>query len=261
MDRSKVSSENAEAMSVWDHIIELRMRLIRILLVLLVGMGVGFVIAIPLIDYLKEAPPANGMAWNVFSPWDALRIYMSIAFLIGFAIALPWALYQVWQFCKPGLQVNEQRATLVYLPGSFLLFLVGISFAYFIIVPMAYRFTSLIASRMDLVETYGVVQYFSFMFNILIPVTLLFQLPIVVMFLTRLRVLNPMRMRKLRKISYFALVVIATMITPPDFVTPILVVLPLFALYELSVYLSRRIYRKQQAAKKAEEQRYKTVSD
>ena len=82
------------------------------------------------------------------------------------------------------------------------------------------------------------------MFNIVIPMSLLFELPIVVMFLTRLRILNPSRLRKLRRYAYLLLVVLATLVTPPDMVSDILVAIPLILLYELSVILSGRVYRR-----------------
>ena len=94
------------------------------------------------------------------------------------------------------------------------------------------------------------------MFNIVIPISLLFELPVVVMFLTRLRILNPLRLRKMRRFAYLLLVIIGTMITPPDFISDILVALPLILLYEFSVMMSSVIYRKQLAKDQEWEERY-----
>jgi sec-independent protein translocase protein TatC len=96
------------------------------------------------------------------------------------------------------------------------------------------------------------------MINIVVPVAVLFELPVVVMFLTKLRILNPFRLKKLRRYAYFILVVLSTLIAPPDLISNILIIIPLFLLYELSVWLSRRIYRKQLAADKAWEAEYGT---
>jgi sec-independent protein translocase protein TatC len=85
------------------------------------------------------------------------------------------------------------------------------------------------------------------MFNILIPVSLLFEMPVLVMFLTKLHILNPVRLKAARKVSYLILVIVATMITPPDLISDLLVGIPLILLYELSVWLSAVVYRKQLA--------------
>jgi sec-independent protein translocase protein TatC len=84
------------------------------------------------------------------------------------------------------------------------------------------------------------------MFNILLPMAILFELPVVVMFLTKLRILNPARLKKLRRYAYLLLIVIATIVTPPDFISDILVAIPMIVLYEISIMLSARVYRDQQ---------------
>lgn len=94
-------------------------------------------------------------------------------------------------------------------------------------------------------EMFGITQYFSFMFSIVLPFGIIFELPILVMFLTRLRIVNPIRLAKMRKISYFILVVIAITITPPKIISDFLVTIPLLLLYEFSIWLSKGIYKKQ----------------
>jgi len=123
--------------------------------------------------------------------------------------------------------------------------LIGLAFGYFVVFKMAFLFTSAVTKNLQLQETYGITQYFSFMFNIILPLSLLFELPIVVMFLTKLRLLNPMRLRKMRRYAYLLLVVVATMITPPDATSAIIVAVPMIVLYEFSVFLSGIVYRKQ----------------
>ncbi|CAG7657800.1 twin-arginine translocase subunit TatC [Paenibacillus allorhizosphaerae] len=237
--------ENDEGMSLVEHLTELRKRLIWVVLVLVLGMVVGLIFAQPLIVYLKSVPPANTIFWNVFSPWDAIKMYMNFAFVMGLVIALPFTMYQLWAFLKPGLRVEEQKASLMFVPFALVLFLIGLAFGYFVVFKMAFLFTSAVTKNLQLQETYGITQYFSFMFNIIIPLSLLFELPIVVMFLTKLRLLNPMRLRKMRRYAYLLLVVVATMITPPDATSAIIVAVPMIVLYEFSVFLSGIVYRKQ----------------
>ncbi|NOU92946.1 twin-arginine translocase subunit TatC [Paenibacillus sp. LMG 31456] len=245
-----------DAMSLVEHLGELRKRIIWIIVVLIIGMVIGLIFAQPLITYLKQVPPADGISWNVFSPWDAIRMYMNFALVTGLIVTLPFALYQIWSFLKPGLRIEEQKASLMFVPFAFLLFLIGLAFAYFVVFKMAFLFTSSITEKLSLQETYGISQYFTFMFNILIPISLLFELPIVIMFLTKLRILNPKRLHTLRRYAYLLLVIVASMITPPDAVSAIVVSVPMILLYEFSVLLSGVVYRKQLLKDKAWEEEF-----
>ncbi|MDF2815070.1 MAG: preprotein translocase subunit TatC [Paenibacillus sp.] len=249
---------SGEAASLVDHLTELRKRIIWVLVVLVVSMIGGFFAAKPMILYLVSVEPAASlhMPLNTFSPWDAIRIYMQFAFAIGLVITLPFAMYQFWLFVKPGLTELEHKSTLRYIPATVLLFLIGLSFGYFIVFPMAFYFTSSVTQSLGLTETYGISQYFTFMFNIILPMSILFELPILVMFLTKLSILNPIRLRKMRKLAYLILIIIATFVTPPDFISDILVSIPLIILYEISVLLSGVIYRKQLEQKRLWEEEY-----
>ncbi len=242
-----------EAMSIMDHIGELRKRILWVMAVLVTTLIGGLFAAKPILEYLKNTEPAKGIAWNAFSPWDAIGSWMQVAFVIALALSLPFALFQFWLFVKPGLHVTEQKAAVRYIPAAFLFFFLGLAFAYFVVFPMAFSFTSAVTKSLDLTETYGIAQYFAFMFNILLPMSLLFELPIIIMFLTKIRVLNPKKLQKMRRYAYLALVIIATVVTPPDLISDLLVSIPLLLLYEFSVVLSQMVYRKQLAADAARE--------
>ncbi|MEI7026464.1 twin-arginine translocase subunit TatC [Paenibacillus sp. y28] len=232
-------------MSLVEHLTELRGRIIWVLVVFVLAMIGGLIVADPVLNFLKNQEPARSISWNAFSPWDAIGIYMQVSMVIALAVCLPVILYHFWAFVRPGLRENEQKATLKYIPFAALLFLIGLAFSYFIVFPMAFEFTLMVTHNLQLTETYGITQYFTFMFNILLPISLLFELPIVVMFLTRIRILNPLRLRKMRRYAYVILVIVATVVTPPDLISDILVAIPLILLYELSVLLSTLVYRKQ----------------
>lgn len=232
-------------MTLVDHLTELRRRLIWVIAVLVIAMIGGLVASIYLIEYFRSVEPANSMSWHAFSLWDGIRLYMQFALIIALVVTLPFTLYQVWAFIKPGLREEEQKATLKYIPFSVFMILLGVAFAYFVVFRMAFHFTQNVNLNLGLVETYGAIQYFGFMFNIVFPISLLFEMPIVVMFLTKLRILNPKRLRKMRRIAYLILVIVGTLITPPDLISDLLVAVPLILLYEFSVLLSAAIYRKQ----------------
>ncbi|OCT15651.1 twin arginine-targeting protein translocase TatC [Paenibacillus pectinilyticus] len=228
-----------EMMSLVEHLDELRTRIIRILIAIILTLLVGFAFAQKILLFLKQTPPATTITWHVFSPMDGIRIYMLIAFAISLTLTLPFILYQLWAFVKKGLTKEEQTATLRYIPYTCLCFLIGVAFGYFIVFPMCMKFTIGITENLGLTQTYGVSQYFSFMFNIILPLSLAFELPIVVMFLTKLRLLNPKLLHKVRRYAYLILIITASLISPPDLISHLMVAIPLFALYEISILLSR----------------------
>jgi len=242
-----VSSAPEGWMPVLEHIGELRKRLVYSLIVLVLGLIGGLFCARPLFDYLVERTPAGRIELNAFSPWDGIGLYMKFAFVVSFVVAIPFTLFQLWAFVRPALGRKEQKATLRYVPGALFMFLAGLAFAYFVVFPMAYRFTANVTHSMGLNQLYGAGQYFSFMFNIVVPLAVLFELPVVILFLTRIGILNPIVLKKVRRIAWFVMVVVGTVITPPDVVSDLLVAVPLVALYELSVFLSVNAFKKRQA--------------
>ena len=240
-------AEHSSDQHILQHLGELRRRLIWVLLVFIVAIVVGFIYAEPIVQHLKNDPAARDIPWNVFALGDALRVYLQFAFLMALVITTPFAMFQMWKFVKPGLKPNEQKATLLYIPGAFFLFIVGILFAYYYIFPFVVQFVTSFSERLGAQEMYGISQYFGFMFRLILPIGIVFELPVIVMFLTRIRLLTPHVLRKMRRHAYVLLVVVAAMITPPDFVSNILVAIPLILLYEVSIWLSNPVYRNVQA--------------
>nr|WP_211184494.1 twin-arginine translocase subunit TatC [Paenibacillus lemnae] len=245
-----------EQMDLTEHLTELRKRIIWVLLLFVGGLIAGLFIAEPIYQYLTGSPQAQRFELNAFSFWDGIGIYMKIAALFSLVISVPFIFYQLWAFVKPGLRKEEQVAAVRYVPYTFVLFIAGVAFGYYIVFPMTLSFTTTVTQSMGLEETYGITNYFNFMFNLVLPLALLFELPLVVMFLTRIRILNPLRLKKMRRFAYFGLVFIAVIITPPDFISDFLVTIPLLLLYEFSVYLSAFVYRKQLKADQEVENRY-----
>lgn len=244
-----------------DHLTELRNRIIWTLVFFVIFMLLGFWLSGYLIDFVKSRPPANEFQWQAISPSDGVRVYLQFAFIIGFAFTLPFLLYQIWAFVSPGLKPEERNSSRGFIPAAVVLFLIGLSFAYFVVFPMIFGFISDFTTSLHAKESYGIAQYFGFMFNIILPLALLFELPIIVMFLTKLRILNPLWLSKFRRYAYFILIVVGTMITPPEIISDLLVSLPLLLLYEFSIWLSRIVYRKQLARDREKETEDELASD
>ena len=236
-------------MSVYDHLVELRKRILIVLVFFVLAMICGLFLSRPMILFLQSAPEAQNIPMNAFKLTDPFKVYFQFAFIIALILTSPLALYQLWAFVSPGLYEHERKVTLAYIPVSVLLFLGGIFFAYFMLFPFVIDFVSTLADRLNIHEMYGINEYFSFLLQLTLPFGFLFQLPIVVMFFTRLGIIQPMMLVKIRKYAYFILLVIAGLITPPDIVSHLMVTFPLFILYEISIFISRFSYKKALKAK------------
>jgi sec-independent protein translocase protein TatC len=233
-----------DKMTIYEHIDELRKRIIIVVAFFLIAMVAGLFIAQPIIVFLQSAPEAQSIPMNAFKLTDPIKVYMQFAFLMAVIVTSPVALYQLWAFISPGLYENERKVTLGYIPLSVILFVSGLLFAYFVLFPFIIRFISGLAEKLNITEQYGINEYFSFLFQLTIPFGILFQLPIVVMFLTRLGIVTPMFLSSVRKYAYFVLLVIAGFVTPPELLSHIMVTLPMLLLYEISIIISRFSYKK-----------------
>ena len=230
-------------MGLVKHLTELRNRIIWILAIFVIVFIASFMVTGDVVKYFEAQ--AGDITFNVFAPADALKLYMQFAFVIALVVTFPFILYHIWKFVSPGLREKERKSTGVFIIPATLLFMAGLAFGYYVLFPMLLSFMVKFAVDLGTQQTFGLSQYFSTMFNLVIPLALLCELPVVVMFLTRLRILNPMRMAKIRGYAYIVLVIIGTAISPPDFISDFLVIVPLVILYEVSIFISRVIYRKQ----------------
>jgi sec-independent protein translocase protein TatC len=240
-------------MSVIEHITELRKRLVIIVVFFFLAVIAGFLLSRPIIVYLQHTDEAKNLTLNAFNLTDPLMVYMQFAFIIAFVITSPIILFQLWSFVSPGLYEKERRVTLSYIPISLLLFLAGVSFSYFILFPFVVDFMERISKDLEINQVIGIHEYFTFLLQLTVPFGVLFQLPVVIMFLTRLGIVTPMFLSKVRKYAYFVLLVIAALITPPELTSHLMVSIPLFILYEISIWVSRISYRNAQKLRFEEE--------
>lgn len=205
-----------------------------------------------MINFLQVDGEAENITLNAFNVIDPVMIYLKVIIFIAIILISPLLMYQLWAFITPGLHERERQVTLSYIPFAFLLSIGGIAFAYMVLLPYVMRFMMNLSMDLGIVQTIGINEYFNFLFQLTIPFAIVFQLPIVLLFLTRLGILNPTKLVQIRKYAYFALFVIAAFITPPDLFSHLFVTVPLFLLYEVSIIISRFGYRKYL---KAEQQR------
>ncbi|WP_042349434.1 twin-arginine translocase subunit TatC [Bacillus massiliigorillae] len=226
-----------------SHLNELRNRLIVTAIVFVAFFIVGFIDVDKIYKWI-----AHDLDYRliVLGPSDIIWVYFMIAGVIAIAATIPILALQIWLYVKPALKPFEIKKSLTYIPWLFILFIVGLCFGYFIVFPAILNFISTLGG--DLFETsFTVEKYFKFLFNIIIPLGIVFELPVVVMFLTTIGIVSPNVLIKIRKYAYFVLVIlviIGILITPPDFLSEILVSIPFLLLYEISLILSKSVYKR-----------------
>ncbi|MGG3451759.1 twin-arginine translocase subunit TatC [Domibacillus aminovorans] len=235
-------------MTIYEHLEEFRKRLMIVVVFFFIAAIGGLFLAKPIIHYLQHADEAAALSMNAFRVTDPLKIYFQMAFVIGIILTSPVILYQLWAFVSPGLHEKERRATLSYIPASVLLFLGGLAFSYFILFPYIIHFMMKLSGDLNIEQVIGINEYFQFLFQTTIPFGFLFQLPVVTLFLTRLGIITPHFLSQIRRYAYFVLLVIAALITPPDIISHMMVSVPLFLLYEVSIFVSKIGYKKVQQA-------------
>lgn len=226
-------------MTTADHIIELRKRLMIIVVFFVLAIIASFFLAGPLIEFLL-----SDLTLNAFRISDPFKIFITVMLLLATIMTSPVILYQVWAFISPGLYQKERTATLSYIPFIFLLFIGGVSFSYFVVFPFVMHFMADLSADLGIEQTIGINEYFSFLFQLTIPFGFVFQMPVVLLFLTRLGIITPMLLTKYRKYIYLVLVVVADILTPPDIMSHVLVTLPLILLFEFSILIAKIGYRK-----------------
>ncbi|KPV45013.1 twin-arginine translocase subunit TatC [Alicyclobacillus ferrooxydans] len=224
-------------MKLTDHLADLRKRIIYTLVVFVVLLLAGLAVVSRLYSFFVNPLTKAGYHLIVTSPGEVITVYLSMAGVVSIGLTLPFALYQLWKFVSPGLRPVERRYTLQLLPFVVVMFVAGVCFAWFIIFPTILHFLLKISSEhFQVLMRAGA--YFSFMTSICIPFGFVFELPIVVVFLTRLGIITPKLMRKMRRYAYLVIVLIGVFISPPELVSHLSVVLPMIALYEISILLS-----------------------
>lgn len=232
-----------------DHLEELRKRIIISAIAFVVFFIIGFIYVDDIYKWFVRDLDVKLM---VLGPSDIIWIYFMLATVVAIAGTIPVLAFQIWLFVKPALRPIERRLTLSYVPALFLLFILGLSFGYFVIFPMVLKFLVNIGAGM-FVTNFTADRYFSFIMNMSLPFGVLFELPVVVMFLTSLGIINPFVLTRIRKYAYFVLIIIAVVITPPDFMSDFVVTLPLLLLYEISINLSKFVFRKKLKKQQEEE--------
>lgn len=225
--------------SLLEHLSDLRKQIIK-------GLTVFILFFIVVFSTINIWFPfiTRGHSLVILGPLEVVKFYMTISTTLAFGLAMPFLVHFLWSFIKPGLKEEESRFLGLYAPIMLVLFLVGVAFGYFVVNPLSYTFlVSIGATNFDVMVSAN--EYMHFLIMTTVPLGLLFELPIVALFLSAIGVLTAESMKKIRGWSYIAMGVGSAVITPPDFISQLLVLIPTIILYEISIYLVKRIERKQ----------------
>ncbi|MEX1189911.1 MAG: twin-arginine translocase subunit TatC [Bacteroidia bacterium] len=262
-DKPKESAE----MSFLDHLEALRWHLIRAAIAIVLFGSLAFIFKDVIFDGILLAPKYDTFPTYRFfcnlSQWlfhddsiclkdlnfELISIQMSgqfsahitIAFITGLILSFPYLLWEVWRFIKPALYDKERKAANGMVFWSSLLFALGISFGYFVITPLSvyffgnYQVSELVKNQISLNSFISTVASTTFGAGII------FELPIVIYFLAKAGLTGPAFLRKTRKVAYVLILILSAIITPPDVTSQIIVSIPVFLLYEISIYLAARV--------------------
>jgi sec-independent protein translocase protein TatC len=263
-----MAKKNNEEMSFLDHLEELRWRLIRSVLAIFIAAIIAFIYKNIIFDHIILAPKSPefwtnrmfcklgelvntpGLCINQ-SPLEIVSMQMAgqfnmhmwVSLIAGLIIAFPYVFYEFWNFIAPALKSNERRYANGAIFFSSFLFLTGVVFGYFMIVPLTVNFLGSYSVSAEVTNKINIVSYISTVNSVVLASGVIFELPIVVYFLTKIGLITPEFMKKYRRHSIVVIFILAAIITPPDVFSQTLVAIPLVLLYEVSIFISRRVVK------------------
>lgn len=234
------NQQSVEEMSVMDHLNELRRRLI----IACLSIGAASLVCFYFVDDLMRwiTRPAGKLYY--LNPAEGFFAYMKMTVFAGFLVALPVVLYQAWIFIVPALNRSERKLAIILVPTSVVLFFVGLSFSYFLVLPAALSFFMGFANE-SLQPLLSLGQYLSFVISMLLPFGFIFELPLVLFVLAKLGVISSAFLGSKRKIALLLAFVAGGVISPtPDMFGQIMIAIPLLLLYESSIWLVKVTLKK-----------------
>jgi sec-independent protein translocase protein TatC len=267
----KKGKKGEKEMSFLEHLEELRWHIIRSVLAIVFFMIVAFIFKSFIFDHIILAPknPAfftNRMLCHLgellkttalcinTKPLNLININMSgqltthfaVAMVAGLILAFPVVLWEFWQFFKPALRSNEAKYAKGAVFAASMLFFTGVIFGFYMLAPLSIHFLSTYEISSDVVNQINIRSYIGTLTSICLATGLVFELPIIAFFLTKIGVVTPTFMRKYRKHAIVVIFIIAAIITPPDVFSQTLVAIPLLILYEVSILISARVMKQKE---------------
>lgn len=267
-----MARKDANEMSFLEHLEELRWHLFRSLLAIVLVAILAFIFKDIIFDKIILAPKTPGFFTNRMfcklgelvhaqrlcinsKPFQVININMAgqfmthimISLIAGVIIAFPYIFYEFWRFMQPALYQKEKNAARGAVFYSSVLFLLGILFGYYLISPLSVNFLGNYVVSEQVKNTINLRSYISTVASVTLASGIIFELPVVVYFLTKVGLVTPEFLKKYRRHSLVVILVLSAIITPPDIFSQVMVAVPLLILYEISIRISRSIIKKQEA--------------
>ena len=256
-----------------EHLAELRTRLIHSVLAFVVGMVICFSVATPIFNFLTAplcqvlAEGGQDCALIFISPQEGFFVAIKISFLGGFILAFPYIGFQMWRFVAPGLYKNEKGAFLPFLVASPFMFILGASFAFYVVTPLAYDFFlgfqqfgsggeavvgEEVNQGLSVVFQGSAQEYLNLTIKFIVAFGMCFQLPVLLTLMGKAGLVSADGLGSVRKYAVVAILVLAALVTPPDVITQIILFVVVYGLYEISIFLVRRVEAKREAQLRAD---------
>ena len=259
-------------MSFLDHLEDLRWHIIRALAAVAICGGVAFLFKSFIFDTIIFGPKQSS-----FPTYDVLcrlsqflgldesfcfdelpfkiqsrkvatqfSTHMWTSFVFGFIIAFPYVIYQVWSFIAPGLYKREKKYGRYFIFFTSLLFMSGVIFGYYVITPLSLRFLGTYQVSGEVLNEFDLESYIGLVKTSVLASGLMFELPIIIYFLSKFGLVTPAFLKANRKYAVVLILIVSAIITPPDVASQFIVSIPVLILYEISIWISKVIYKKQQ---------------
>lgn len=256
-------------MSFWEHLEVLRWHILRSAIAIVVFSTVAFIYKDIIFDEVILSPKEPGFitsqllcrlgAWFHINdlcintkPLKIINTEMAgqftmhifISIITGVIIAVPYFLWELWRFIKPALSEKERKHSGGFVVITSLLFLTGVVFSYFLIVPLTINFLGTYYVSENVENYFTLNSYISTITSLSFATGLVFELPVLVYFLTKIGILTPIFLKKYRRHAIVIILIISAVITPPDVFSQAMVAIPLYLLFEVSIYICKIVYRK-----------------
>ena len=235
-------TNHSPEMPFLDHLEELRWRLIKSVFSILLGAGITYKFVDPILYWLILPIEVLNLDLNlqVLKITSMFTVKLSVALFGGIILGFPVIMYQFWCFISPAFEDKHGLAVLFTVLFSSGFFMLGMCFAYFIIIPVSLAFfTSLTSEYVNVAYNFTFEGYLTYILWLIFGSGLLFQFPVISIFLTKIGILTPAFLKEYRKFALVIFLILAAILTPPDPLSQILIVVPLILLYEFSILISK----------------------
>lgn len=268
----KKTKANPQEMSFLDHLETLRWHLIRSIIAIIIISGVAFLAKSFIFDVILFGPKdPNFITYRILCnvsksigldesfcfteiPFriqsrtmaGQFSAHMWTAITAGFIIAFPYIIYELWKFIAPGLHPKERKASRGFILVASLLFFIGVLFGYYIVSPLSINFLGSYQVSKEVFNDIDLSSYFGLIRASVLASGLIFELPILIYILTKIGLVTPETLRSYRKFALVGILIVSAIITPPDIASQIIVAIPVLILYEISIFISKIVLKKQQ---------------